>query len=274
LQQLPARLHALLARDAPVGVVFRRGPADAVCTLLWDRTNDSFQLGQWLRGRIYERRTDISPDGRHLIYFARGGQRHAETRGSWTAISRTPWLRAVTLFGKGNCWQGGGLFTSDSSYWLNGCDHFLVRDSEKLERDREFRPCAVYNGECPGIYYPRLQRDGWSLKERLTAGVFNTLAVFEKPMPNGWLLRKYAHEGDSRAAGRACYWDEHELEMPGTSLRRTFPDWEWADADGDSLVWAEHGCLKRARLTGEGIGAANTLYDFTPMQFETRVAPY
>jgi len=34
------------------------------------------------------------------------------TGGSWTAISRAPWLRALVLFGKGDCWHGGGLFTS------------------------------------------------------------------------------------------------------------------------------------------------------------------
>ena len=274
MSQFPARLHVLIARESPFAVVFRRGPANAVCTLLWDRRDDSFQLGQWLRGRIYERRADLSPDGRHLIYFARGGLRHAETHGSWTAISRAPWLRALTLYGKGNCWQGGGLFTSDRSYWLNGCDHFAVRDQSGLERDREFRLARVYNGECPGIYYPRLERDGWILRERLTAGVFNTLAIFEKPLPHGWLLRKYAHEGDSRAPGRTTYWDEHELELAGTSERHTFPAWEWADVDRESLLWAEGGRLMRGLIGQAGLSAVATIKDFTPMEFTAIDAPY
>src|SRR5215470_7646047 len=70
----PARLHVLLARDARLGVVIRRGPSRSVCTLLWDRKTDKFQLGQWMRGRIYERRSDLSPDGKHLIYFAMNGR--------------------------------------------------------------------------------------------------------------------------------------------------------------------------------------------------------
>src|SRR5438552_18388744 len=98
-REFPARLHVLLASQAHVGVVFRRGPANAVCTVGWNRATDEFQLGQWLRGRIYERRADLSPDGRYLMYFARGGRRHQETKGSWTAISRAPWLPAITLFG-------------------------------------------------------------------------------------------------------------------------------------------------------------------------------
>ena len=52
----PARLHALLASEAPVGVVFRRGPANSVCSILWKRDRDEFQIGQWLRARLYERK--------------------------------------------------------------------------------------------------------------------------------------------------------------------------------------------------------------------------
>src|SRR5436853_4020818 len=116
-----ARLHALLASEAPVGVVFRRGPANSVCSILWNRDRDEFQIGQWLRARLYERRADISPDGRHMIYFA------GRATNSWTAISKVPWLKAVVFFEKGDRWQGGGLFTSNSRYWINGC-HTGVRN--------------------------------------------------------------------------------------------------------------------------------------------------
>src|SRR4051794_37027692 len=63
--KFPARLHVLLARDANVGLVIRRGPSKSVCTILWNRERDTFKLGQWMRGRIYERRSDLSPDGLH-----------------------------------------------------------------------------------------------------------------------------------------------------------------------------------------------------------------
>ena len=64
----PARIHILLAREAPVGAVIRRGPSKRVCALLWDRERDSFRMGQWLKGRIYERRSDLSPNGEYMIY--------------------------------------------------------------------------------------------------------------------------------------------------------------------------------------------------------------
>jgi hypothetical protein len=81
--RFPARLHVLLASEACVGVVIRRGPARAVCSILWDRNSDKFETGQWLRGRIYERRADLSPDGRYMIYFAMNGRWSSKSRGSW-----------------------------------------------------------------------------------------------------------------------------------------------------------------------------------------------
>src|SRR3954469_17262682 len=107
MAHFPARLHVLLAADAPTAVVIRRGPSQSVCTVLWDRKTDEFTLGQWMRGRIYERRCDLSPDGRHLVYFAMNGRWDAETKGAWTGVSRAPYLKAITLLAKGDCWNGG-----------------------------------------------------------------------------------------------------------------------------------------------------------------------
>ena len=273
--RFPARLHVLLASETRVGVVIRRGPARAVCSILWDRNSDKFETGQWLRGRIYERRADLSPDGRFMIYFAMNGRWSSKSRGSWTAVSRAPWLNAVVLWGKGDCWNGGGLFTSNTRYWLNGdCGHFLMRDSAEVERDTAFRPAASYGGECPGVYYVRLQRDGWVLKDKLTAGVSSAFTVFEKPLSSGWMLRKYAHAEVGAPPGKGCYWDEHELEHPATQRRLLFAKWEWADRDGSTLVWAEDGCLHRAALDAEGLGPARVIFDFNDMTFERRVAPY
>ena len=272
-QPFPARLHVLLASAAPVGVVLRRGPANAVCSMLWDRRTDRFELGQWLRARIYERRADISPDGRHMIYFARNGRWHTATKGSWTAISRVPWLKAVVLYGKGDCWQGGGLFTSNTRYWLNGC-HFGMTESRELKPDTKFRPPAHYGAECPGVYYVRLQRCGWVLREQLSRVVGDACTVFEKQLPHGWILRKYAHAQTGPPPGKGCYWDEHELEHPRGPRRQVCADWEWADLDEGAVVWADKGCLYRAAVGAAGLGKPRLIYDFNGMEFERRQAPY
>ncbi|PRQ10215.1 hypothetical protein [Enhygromyxa salina] len=271
----PPRVHVLLARNAEVGVVLRRGPSKSVCALLWNRRKDTFELGQWLRGRIYERRADLSPDGRHLIYFAMNGRWGSDTGGSWTAISRAPYLRALVLLGKGDCWHGGGLFTGKGKYWLNdGYGHKPMRGSSEVTRDPSFVPSACFGGECPGVYYVRLLRDGWTLVEE-TGVKHDRCTVFEKPLPRGWVLRKRAHEQIGAPVGHGCYWDEHELEHAASGRLLAWPDWEWADRDASSLVFARGGSLYRVRLPDRaGLGEPTLLRDFSAMRFENVQAPY
>jgi hypothetical protein len=270
-----ARIHVLLAREEPLGVVIRRGPSKQVCTVQWNRRDDDFQVGQWLRGRIYERRSDLSPDGKHLIYFAMNGKWSSESRGSWTAISRAPYLKAVTFFPKGDCWLGGGLFTGNRSYWLNGGDcHSEPGNTDYLERDLEFRPSGAVGGECLSVYYPRLLRDGWTLIERVSLAKWKDFDVFEKSLDAGWVLRKIAHAEIGAPAGKSCYWDEHELLHPPSGKRVSYPDWEWAEVDGKRLVWAENGKLFAGRIGDEGLTAKAQLFDFNTMSFQRIQAPY
>lgn len=103
------RLYCILAKEAPVAVLFRRGPSKRVLLILWRTDTDKFEEGQWFKGRIYERRCDLSPTGRRLIYFA---QNHKDLYFSWTAVSKPPFVTALALWPKGDCWGGGGLFIS------------------------------------------------------------------------------------------------------------------------------------------------------------------
>lgn len=123
MPKFPARVHVILARDANTAVIVRRGPSKSVCTMLWDRRRDEFKLGQWLRGRIYERRCDLSPDGKYFIYFAMNGKWGGPVKGSWTAISQAPYLKALALWPWGDCWNGGGLFLTNTKFWRNSGYH-------------------------------------------------------------------------------------------------------------------------------------------------------
>ena len=98
----PARIHVLLASQAPVGLIIRRGPSKHTATVLWDRRRNTFEMGQWLKGRIYERRSDLSPDGKYFIYLAMNGKSDSEAKGAWTAPRPAP--RGVQARG-----AGGGL---------------------------------------------------------------------------------------------------------------------------------------------------------------------
>jgi hypothetical protein len=275
MKKFPARIHVLLAREARVGLVIRRGPSKSVATYLWDRRTDQFTLGQWMRGRIYERRCDLSPDGKYFIYFAMNGKWKSETKGSWTAISMVPYLKAITLLPKGECWNGGGLFTSDRSYALNdGFGHSISFEDSSVKRDLSNIPAMAHRGECPGVYYPRLVRDGWSIGDSSRPGVWEDLDVFEKQLPGGWTLRKFAHAEIPVDPGKSCYWDEHDLEHLESGTRIRCGDWEWADYDEGQLMWATKGKIWRGRLQRSGIHEEQMLCDFNGMSFEAKPAPY
>jgi hypothetical protein len=259
----------------PKYVIIRRGPSKSVCTMLWDRRNDTFKLGQWLRGRIYERRCDVSPDGKHFIYFAMNGKRGGPMKGSWTAISRTPYLKALALWPWGDCWNGGGLFLTDSRFWRNAGYHSDEPDTvgrlrKKLVEEPGYPFDDGYGGECPGVYYLRLQRDGWKFIRRESPSPEERIAVFEKPLPKGWVLGKSAHASIDHPVGSGCYYDTHRLIHPESGTTLDHPEWEWAELDRKRLVWVTRGVLYAAKIHGN----AKPLHDFNEMEFEAIPAPY
>jgi hypothetical protein len=274
MKPFPPRLHILLARDAPTAIVIRRGPSKTTCVIHWDRRKDTFRVGQWVRARIYERRCDLSPDGKWFIYFAMTGRWQSETKGSWTAISLAPYLKAVSLFAKGDCWNGGGLFTGKNRFWLNGFGYSTVREDQRLVLDRKFAPHDHYGNECSGVYYVRLQRDGWKLVRSDTRAFGDSYTMFEKPLTKGWVLRKIAHEQIGAPPGKGCYWDQHSLEHAPSGQRVSGKDWEWGDVDGDRLFWAVDGQLKSAHVGKSGLQDETLLHDFNGMKFEAIEAPY
>src|SRR5687767_12303066 len=107
----PCRLFVYLARDAPVGVVLRRGPSDWVRLSLWHTESDMFEHGQWMRARVYERRCDLSADSSLFVAFVRGSAGPSQGNAdSWVAISRPPWFTALAVWYVGGTYYTGGLF--------------------------------------------------------------------------------------------------------------------------------------------------------------------
>jgi hypothetical protein len=274
-RSVPPRLHVLLARESSSAVVFRRGPTRYTATIGWDRRRDTFRVAQWLYGRIYERRADLSPDGKHLIYFAMNGRWTSPVKGSWTAISRAPYLKAVSLYAKGDCWHGGGLFQSRSAFWLNdGYGHETMAEDRRLSRVTTYPWHEYYGGECPGVYYIRLQRDGWAMKDPSPDGNGGQVTVFEKRISSHWLLRKEAHATINHPVGRSVYLDTHHLHNTRTNEVVAKEAWEWADLDGDRIVWTANGCLFAGRIGQNGLRAEKQLFDFGSLQPEKLAAPY
>lgn len=66
-----------------------------------------------------------------------------------------------------------------------------------LSHDETYVLSKHYSYEPFAIYYIRLQRDGWKLKEELKTLRTLRTHIFEKPLLKGWILRKIAHVGSS-----------------------------------------------------------------------------
>jgi hypothetical protein len=165
----PARLYFILARQAPVGVIFRRGPSKWVQLIRWNTETDTFEPGQWLHGRIYEKRCDLSPDGSLLIYFAQKINRRTmedrEYTYAWTAISKPPYLTALALWPKGDCWHGGGLFETNARVWLNHHPAAAVPHPDHVPQGLEVVPNPDACGEDDPVHFRRLERDGWVMRQ-------------------------------------------------------------------------------------------------------------
>lgn len=250
-----ARLHILLARDAPVGLVIRHGTAKSVCTLLWDRKQDEFVLGQWMRGRIDTETCDLSPDGSHFLYSAKKyslfkSLKYVDTAGrvAWTVVSRTPYLKAVAYYpGR---WGGG---------WFLNCHEYGVLGGSPDPEDRESPEVrqVVADRPEPSLYAARLARGGWRIED-LRARFANRIE-FIRAAGTGWELHHVMSEGYRLSRG--------EVELDTKS-------WEWADVDGKRLVWAEQGCLWAGMLRPDGLKQTRLLHNFNGMTFERRAAPY
>jgi hypothetical protein len=110
LDKPPCRLFVIPARDAPFAIILRRGPSRWYHLIRWQIELDVFEPGAWFRGRIYEERCDLSPDGKLFVYICHVGAFRESYTSSWTAVSRAPWLHALALWPWNTTNGGGGRF--------------------------------------------------------------------------------------------------------------------------------------------------------------------
>lgn len=281
----PPRLHVLLATDAPYGVVIRRAPTKTTCTIGWDRERDTFQVGQWVRARVYSDLSDLSPDGRHLIYYALDGRWESSLGGAYTGISRAPYLKALVLYRGIGRWSRSGYWVGPGRYrMLDGREP--VRDCDEVAREpRGMSGAATWvrrllsQQPVPAwlratrVYEARLLRAGW---RRTRPPVSSQLGLerWERTLANGWSLTKIIHDECRPRHDRAFGWEEHLVTggMPAATVAQ--PNWEWADLDRDRLVYASGGSLWAVPLHDEGLGPPTCLHDFNGMEFEAIAAPY
>lgn len=282
-------LFCILPRNGSSAVIFRRGPSKHVLLIKWDLKKDTFLQGQWLKGRIYERRCDLSPKGDKLIYFA-ADWKLRKGPGSWTAISNPPYLSALALWPNGSAWGGGGLFDTELTVLLNH-DTFEMELSKgiSLGKNVKVRSLGQYAGcgEDDPIYHTRLIRDGWEVSQEGECNepdwdgdivwVYHEPRIYSKKSPYSKseidlrMKIKGIHE-----RGKSRYLIDHEVVSENSTPVLNLPRTSWADWDknGD-LLYAEAGKLFRVPYATKSkklrLSEVQELADFTNLSFEEKI---
>jgi hypothetical protein len=275
-----AHLHGILATRSPTAILIKRGPGKQIATIGWNRRDDSFTVGQWLRKLVDHRDCDLSADGKHFLFYVND---HSWSRANhaYRGISLAPWLKALAFWGCSprDFGPGTGLFFQgpDGVTRLRASDRKPDRDALGIEVVRDFptngRWAAMVKDS---LHFIRLQRDGWdaiTAWERLPEGAHRI--VLDKPLWFGWKLRQTCWCGMPREHNRGVAWQTFALVSP-TGEVDDRPTWEWADVDLERsrVVWSEACTLRGAELEGDGLPEGRVLLDTTSMSFEPRIAPY
>lgn len=287
MMQSQVRLYAILARKSPLAVVLRRGPSNRVLLVQWNTSNDTFEYGQWLKGRIYERRCDLSPEGGLLLYFAANFRKPYY---SWSAISRPPYLTALALWPKGDCWGGGGHFVTRKLIHLSHrAPEMALAQGFTLPRWMKVKPFGDRPGwgEDDPVWMLRLQRDGWNLVRYPTGSKDDSGArvMHEFDPPITWQKANPIWPG------------QYQLEMAITGIQEKNGPWylvehaiirgenkidkigrsDWADwSHTGDLLFALDGSLYRLRCRSGVLGDledAERIVDLSQHQFEALRSP-
>jgi hypothetical protein len=277
----PPRLSLLQASNAPVAVILRRGPSKLVEVIRWDTDTDIFVRGHWFKGRIYEKRSDLSPDGELMVYFASqfAAVTDPEYTYAWTAVSRVPWLTALALWPKGDCWWGGGLFEAKRKLWLNHTPEQAVPHPAHKPTGLKVTPNPDAHGEDEPIYRRRLERDGWTLRTEWTMEWRGIAAGFVTTQEDERV--KAPHRLDSpvrillrRRMDRLSYRELFSIEGAESDIALPPGPVQWVDWDKrDRVIALAGGRVWAATVEGAAVSRFVELLDLRADTFEERAAP-
>jgi hypothetical protein len=268
-------LSVLIAGDQRSAVIFRRGPSRHVLMIRWWLASDTFEIGQWLKGRVFADRADLSHDGELLVYFAGSWRGPIDT---WTAVSRPPYFTALALWPKGDTWGGGGRFVGERLIAIDhDARHMALAGGSKLGRD--YRAVALNRVDHAAVF-DAMHRRGWETFQTSAWArtSFERRFIYRKPSPDtrarlllsNWRLRFSRGGPDTPSFGTDV------LAADGTMLRQfSEPDWvDWHP--GGDLLAANGGRLFRIPKTAlsaakdDPFADALLIADFGPLTFEEK----
>lgn len=254
----PPRLYAMIASRAPLAVVFRRGPTDWWQVSRWNLDSGELEPGAWFHGTLYPRRSDLSPDGQLLYYFALKGAPGDFLGGVYSAISKAPWLSALAAWAEVGTWSRGYHFAAGRDRAVNKIDigslsplPYALRTTVVVQYAVERRRGWVEHATCP----PRAPDDTWDERRA---------AVLVKARPGGGghlVLTDRGWDPDHAIEGRHPSYRLEGGRHPGELDGVVWADW---DPRGRLLCATGEGRLEIRGLGARGI-TAEVVHDLAPL---------
>ena len=260
------RIYAICATDAPIAALLVRTSGWHLAAR-WDLESGEVTLGQWLRGNIYARRCDLSPNGEFLYCFA------MKKWPPYHAVSRLPWLRALAFWkGEIGTWTRGAQFQPAGKGVVQSPELASVPDSCDIEPLLKKHRLVLAENSVPSAYTnelrrgwsehkscpPRTRKDGWWSEQ--------TKLVLYRARGDGLRLVLVDH-GNTHAMGaigsrRAHYY----LETPMSKQQTMLDGVTWADWDrhGRLLVATDTGAVQIRDAATGGIIAEHSFVGISP----------
>ncbi len=246
MERAPPRIYCIPATGVPVVAVFRRGPSDWSHVGRWDLAAGRYEPGGWLRGRIFPRRSDVSPDGRLLCYFAHKPSARWEHGEAYVAISRLPWLTALHAFGTCGTWTRGYHFGAARGGEEVGAG-LPIPYGLHSTAPAQFA-CEQRRGwdDAPGGP-PRVPGDLWDMKR-------NARLCKRQPRGDRMLhLESVGHPGGEFGVEQAVDGLRVRYSLERGGDLEALDDLQWADWDaGGRLLVATRGGRLQIRRLGSG----------------------
>jgi hypothetical protein len=214
----------------------------------WDLASGRYESGAWLGGRLFPRRSDLSPDGRLLCYFVHKPSARWEHGETYVAVSKLPWLTALVAVATCGTWTRGYHFTLDGRSELAA--------SVGL-------PSPYGLGSIPAVQFATERRRGWheapdspvrdpkdTWDERRTARMM-------KRQPGGHRIlhvESLGWAGGEFGVGQAVDGLRVSYALESDGDRTILDDLQWADWDQDGRLLAAtvDGRLQHRRLHSAG----------------------
>lgn len=269
---VPARLFVLLARNAPVGVILRRGPSDWVQLIHWDTQRDIFKPGQWFHGRIYERKCDLSPNGQFFVYSAYKPENrivNPDYGDRWTAVSKPPYFSALALWTYGSPYGGGGYFLKNKTLMLNHLEKDLAAHKNHQPERLEIITVDGNSFMRNSVFYHRLLGDNWRPEHPFRKhtklpfwfkGKITPKSDVKISLQKNFLVcnisYRYRPVSDFGVYSRTLLYEivpqYHYRFKISTLVSNEYPFWKYEERNLSDITWADFDQQKRLVLAKAG----------------------